>query len=248
MRNKRLLSRGTVRSTSALVMLAYVICHLGNHILLLISIPFADEAHHFLVDPWRTIPGTALLLIAVLAHYANALWSIYMRRSLIMPHWGWWQLGLGLSIPLILLLHLASTRISEVEWGVVSDYSSVLLRLWVLAPWKGVTQIALLSAVWAHAAIGLHFWFRTKRWYPRWRPFLSILAIIWPVLALAGYVSAGNQIENGATSGFRRLGTDPRPYQPGDERMDGRSRIAAHPDPYRVGQPGVHGPCCTPLG
>ena len=152
MRNKRLLSRGTVRSTSALVMLAYVICHLGNHILLLISIPFADEAHHFLVDPWRTIPGTALLLIAVLAHYANALWSIYMRRSLIMPHWGWWQLGLGLSIPLILLLHLASTRISEVEWGVVSDYSSVLLRLWVLAPWKGVTQIALLSAVWAHAA------------------------------------------------------------------------------------------------
>ena len=194
MRNKRLLSRGTVRSISALVMLAYVICHLGNHILLLISIPFADEAHHFLVDPWRTIPGTALLLIAVLAHYANALWSIYMRRSLIMPRWGWWQLGLGLSIPLILLLHLASTRISEVEWGVVSDYSSVLLRLWVLAPWKGVTQIALLSAVWAHAAIGLHFWFRTKRWYPRWRPFLSILAIIWPVLALAGYVSAGNQI------------------------------------------------------
>jgi hypothetical protein len=54
--------------------------------------------------------------------------------------------------------------------------------------------------------------------------------------------------KNGATSGFRRLGTDPRPYQPGDERMDGPSRIAAHPDPYRVGQPGVHGPCCTPLG
>jgi hypothetical protein len=47
MRIKPLLSRGTVRSTSALVMLAYVICHLGNHILLLISISFADEASPF---------------------------------------------------------------------------------------------------------------------------------------------------------------------------------------------------------
>lgn len=194
MKRECALSRGMLRSSSALIMLVYVTCHLGNHILLLISIPFADRAHHFLIDPWRTIAGTTLLLTAVLAHYANALWSIYVRRSLVMPRWGWWQLGLGLSIPLILMLHLSSTRISEVELGVVSDYSSVLLRLWVLVPWKGVAQIVLLSVVWAHAAIGIHFWLQTKQWYPRWRPFLAIMAIIWPVLALAGYVSAGNQM------------------------------------------------------
>jgi adenylate cyclase len=175
-------------------MLAYVICHFGDHIMLLISIPFADDAHHVLIDPWRTAPGTALLLTALLTHYANALWSIYVRRSLVLPRWGWWQLGLGLSIPMMLSLHLASTRLSEVELGTVSDYSSVILRQWVLAPWKGVAQIALLSVVWGHAAIGLHFWLRTKRWYPRWRPVLAILVLLWPVLALAGYVSAGNQI------------------------------------------------------
>src|ERR1700692_950936 len=115
MKRESVLSRGTLRSSSALIMLAYVVCHLGNHILLLISIPFADKAHHFLIDPWRTIPGTTLLLTAMLAHYANALWSIYVRRSLVMPPWGWWQLGLGLSIPLMLALHLSSTRISEIE-------------------------------------------------------------------------------------------------------------------------------------
>ena len=186
-------SRGTLRSTSALIMLAYVIGHLGNHILLLISIPFANLAHHFLIDPWRTVPGTALLLTAVLAHYGNALWSIYIRRSLTLPRWGWWQLGLGLSIPLILLLHLSATRLSELEWGVLSDYSSVLLRLWVLSPWRGVAQVILVSVVWAHAAIGIHFWLRNKRWYPRWRTPLAIFALLWPVLALAGYVAAGNQ-------------------------------------------------------
>jgi len=194
MKSGRVFSRGTVRSVSAAIMLAYVICHLGNHILLLISISFADEAHHFLVDPWRTTFGTVLLLTSVLAHYLNALWSIYMRRVLVLPRWGWWQLGLGLFIPLILLLHLSSTRFSEVELGTVSDYSSVLLRLWALAPWRGVAQVFMLSLVWGHAAIGLHFWLRTKRWYPSWQPFLTIFALLWPVLALAGYVSAGNHI------------------------------------------------------
>jgi adenylate cyclase len=194
MKGNRLWTRGTVRSTSALIMLAYVICHLGNHALLLISIPFAIAAHHFLIDPWRTTAGTALLLTAILAHYANALWSIYIRRTLALPRWGWWQLGLGLSIPLFLLLHVSSTRISEIEWGVLSDYSSVLLRLWVLAPWRGIAQVFLLSIVWTHAAIGIHFWLRNKRWYARWQPALAVFALLWPVLALAGYVSGGNQM------------------------------------------------------
>lgn len=55
----------------------------------LISIPFAGRAHHFLIDPWRSVAGTVVLLTAVLAHYANALWSIYVRRSLRLARWGW---------------------------------------------------------------------------------------------------------------------------------------------------------------
>ena len=175
-------------------MLAYVIGHLGNHILLLVSIPFADAASRVLIAPWQTVPGTVLLLTALLAHYANALWSIYLRRSLVMSRWGWWQLGLGLSIPLILLLHIASTRLSEIALGTVSSYSGVLLHLWVLAPWKGVAQVVFLSVVWVHAAIGIHYWLRTKPWYSRWRLPLAIFALLWPALALAGYVAAGNEV------------------------------------------------------
>lgn len=188
------MTRGTIRSVSAAIMLAYVICHLGNHILLLISIPFADAAHHILIDPWRSYPGTVLLVTALLAHYVNALWSIYIRRSLALPRWGWWQLGLGLSIPLILLLHVASTRLSEIAFGNVTTYSGEMLRLWVLAQWKGIAQVVFLTVVWVHAAIGVNYWLRTKRWYARWRPALGIFALLWPVLALAGYVAAGNQV------------------------------------------------------
>ena len=32
--------------------------------------------------PWRTWIGTGILLAAFLTHFGNALWSIYIRRSL----------------------------------------------------------------------------------------------------------------------------------------------------------------------
>ena len=50
----------------------------------------------------------------------------------------------------------------------------------------------MLSTVWIHACIGLHFWLRTKRWYPVWLPWLGMLALMLPTLALAGYIGAGN--------------------------------------------------------
>lgn len=184
--------RGWLRSGGALVMLAYVICHLGNHILLLISIPFAITAHHYLIDPWRSWAGTTILVAGALAHYGNALWSIYVRRSFRLSRWGWWQLGLGLSIPLLLCIHVTDTRLAEAATGFAADYGGVLLRQWVLAPWKGGLQVCMLSVVWAHAAIGIHFWWRTKRWYARWRRALAIFALLWPVLALAGYVAGGS--------------------------------------------------------
>ena len=48
--------------------------------------------------------------------------------------------------------------------------------------------------MWTHAAIGIHFWLRTKRWYPPWMPVFGALAVLIPALALAGYVSGGNQV------------------------------------------------------
>ncbi len=195
--------RGRVRSISAAILLAYVITHFANHICLLISVAFADAAYDYLTGLWHGPVGTAVLAAGFLAHYGNALWSIYVRRSFRLSRWGWWQLGLGLFIPVAIASHLASTRLGEVALGTYSDYSNILLRQWVLVPWKGVFQVALVSVVWTHAAIGIHFWLRTKRWYPRWRPALVVFAVIWPTLALAGYVAGGSALVRAATqSGF----------------------------------------------
>ncbi|HYL91455.1 MAG TPA: adenylate/guanylate cyclase domain-containing protein [Burkholderiales bacterium] len=175
-------------------MLAFVITHLSAHSTLLISLDFAQDALVQLMRPWRSAVGTALLLTAFLLHYSNALWSIYERRSLRLTRWQWAQLGFGLCIPLLLALHVASTRLAEALLGTDNYYTSVLALHWVLAPQLAVLQVTALLTVWIHACIGIHFWLRTKLWYADWRIAFFAAALLLPTLALTGYVSAGNQV------------------------------------------------------
>jgi len=188
------LLRNKVRPVSALVLLAFVLCHLTAHSFLLVSFERAGAALDILMYPWRSVIGTAVLASALLAHYSNALWSIYVRRHLRLSRWEWWQLSLGLCIPLLLMFHVIGTRVAEGLLGVTSHYSSVLLVQWQLSPWLGVLQVAAVLTVWIHACIGVHFWLRTKTWYARWRPLFVGVGLLLPTLALSGYVTAGNQV------------------------------------------------------
>ena len=197
--NLRML-RGNLRLGSALIMLAFVICHLAAHSALLLSFNHADDALAFLMAPWRTMTGTAILAGAFLVHYANALWSIYARRSLRFSRWEWWQLALGLCIPVLLMAHVVSTRIAYLVLAVSNNYSSVLTVQWLVSPWLGALHIAAVVTVWVHACIGIHFWLRTKTWYPDWQVYFAGFGLLLPTLALAGYVTAGNQVLRAANN------------------------------------------------
>ena len=186
--------RARLRLTSALVLLAFVVCHLLGHSLLLVAQPLAEEGLAALMRPWRSAAGTALLATAFLIHYANALWSVYERRTLRLRGWEWAQLALGLCIPILLALHIAGTRLAEESMGGDTGYGYVLVEYWVIAPYVAVIQATALVTVWAHACIGIHFWLRTKAWYPQAGAWLGMLALLLPTLALAGFVSAGNQV------------------------------------------------------
>jgi adenylate cyclase len=186
--------RGNLRLVSALVMLTFVICHLSAHCLLLVSLDDAEATRNVLMYPWRTLVGTAILITAFVVHYANALWSIYIRRTLRLTRWEWAQLSLGLCIPALLMSHVAGTRIAESALDVTSYYNTTLIMQWLVAPWLGAIQMIAVITVWTHASIGIHYWLRIKPWYPAWRPLFFAYALLLPALALAGYVTAGNQI------------------------------------------------------
>jgi adenylate cyclase len=187
-------SRSRARLISGLVLLAFVLSHLTAHSFLLLSFDRGGAVLDVLMYFWRTAIGTAILSFAVLTHSLNALWVIYVRRSLRLARWESCQLGLGLCIPLLLMMHVTSTRVAEEILGVKSSYASVLTVQWQLSPWLGMLQVAAVFTVWVHACIGLHFWLRIKPWYARWRALLVGFALLFPTVALCGYISAGNQL------------------------------------------------------
>jgi adenylate cyclase len=186
--------RSWLRLTSALTMLSFVICHLTAHCFLLISFDDAEAARRILMYPWRGWTGTIVLSTAFLIHYGNALWSIYIRRALRLSWWEWTQLSLGLCIPVLLTFHVVSTRIAEHVLDVTTYYNTVFIAQWLIMPWLAVVQMLAIVTVWIHACIGIHYWLRVRPRYPKWRPFLFTYALLLPTLALAGYVTGGNEV------------------------------------------------------
>jgi adenylate cyclase len=186
--------RSWLRLLSALTMLTFVVCHLTAHCFLLISFDDAETARRILMYPWRGWTGTIVLSTAFLIHYTNALWSIYVRRSLRLKPWEWTQLALGLCIPVLLTSHVVATRISEHVLDTTTYYNTVFIAQWVIDPWLSAVQMLAIVTVWTHACIGINYWLRVRTWYPKWRPFLFTYALLLPTLALAGYVTGGNQV------------------------------------------------------
>src|SRR5262249_39743866 len=95
-----------VRLASGLVLFIYVTLHLANHALGLISLDAMESGRVYFLALWRNPVGSLVLYSAWTAHVALAFWALYRRRTLTMPFWEAAQLGLGLSIPPLLVNHI----------------------------------------------------------------------------------------------------------------------------------------------
>ncbi|HWT58669.1 MAG TPA: adenylate/guanylate cyclase domain-containing protein [Rhizobium sp.] len=182
------------RLGSGLVIFIFVLLHLSNHAIGLISVSAADKAARLFMAIWRNPVGTTIFYSSVLIHIALVLRAIYMRRSLVMPKGETAQIVLGLLIPLLLMDHVIGTRIAHELYGYIDDYETVVGSLWIRAPANGLRQAFGLIAVWIHGCIGLHFWLRYRPWYPGLAPLLLALAILVPVLSLLGFVEMGRTL------------------------------------------------------
>jgi adenylate cyclase len=180
-----------LRLASGLVLFAFVVGHLLNHTLGLVSLEAMDRATALSLGPWRTLPGTLLLAGAACVHVAVALVSLYRRRTLRLRRWEAAQIALGVTIPVLLAQHVAGTRIAHEVLGLETDYPYVQLQLWVLRPDAAILQALVLVVVWAHACIGLHFWLRLRPWYRQAASLLYAVALLLPALSLAGFLASG---------------------------------------------------------
>ncbi|MFF0923132.1 adenylate/guanylate cyclase domain-containing protein [Rhizobium leguminosarum] len=192
-----ILSERTIRRArlgSGLVIFIFVLLHLSNHAIGLVSVAAADKAAHLFLAIWRNPLGTAIFYSSVLIHIALVLRAIYMRRSLVMPKGEMAQIVLGLMIPLLLMDHVIGTRIAHEFYGYIDDYETVVGMLWIKNPANGLRQALAVVAVWIHGCIGIHFWLRYRSWYPDFAPLLLAIAILVPVLSLLGFVEMGRTL------------------------------------------------------
>jgi len=67
---------GRLRLYSGLVLFTYLVGHLANHALGVISLEAMNSGIPFTISPWRTLPGTVLLGGAAPLHVSPALWYL----------------------------------------------------------------------------------------------------------------------------------------------------------------------------
>ena len=102
----------SVRLACGLILFGYATCHLLSHATGLFLLEGIQAiGHDILLAPWRTPVGLFTLLAAFLIHLGLGLKALYRRRHLRMPAIEAWQLGLGLTIPLLLAPHVADARL-----------------------------------------------------------------------------------------------------------------------------------------
>ncbi|MCH8197539.1 MAG: adenylate/guanylate cyclase domain-containing protein [Proteobacteria bacterium] len=179
---------------TGLVLFAYVATHLINHALGLISLPAMGIGRSWFLALWRQPVGTVALYGSLTIHFALGLGALYARRGWRMPVSEAAQIVLGLAIVPLLAEHVLGTRILFELFDVKDTYTYVVLVLWHLAPEKGAVQAATLIIVWFHGCLGLYQWLRLKPHFSRFLPLYAVVAVLIPVLALLGFVTAGREI------------------------------------------------------
>jgi adenylate cyclase len=184
-----------VRITCGLIMFAYIFSHFFNHALGNISYATMEAWLSWHIWWWRTPVVNLTLYCAAATHFLLGLWALYQRRHFRYTAAEITQLLLGLSIPLLLMIHLSGARLT----GPLFDrgppnYATVLFGYWNVRPYMIWVQFGVLTLAWTHACIGLYFWFRLKAFF-RWAaPFLLAGAVLLPPLAMLGVRHAAREV------------------------------------------------------
>ena len=177
---------GRLRLWSGYILFFYVVTHLLNHALGLISLRVLEVGRLGFVFLWHNPIGQTVLYGALFSHFFLALWSLYRRRALKLSHWEWAQWILGALIVPLGALHVVGTRLAHELYGVDPGYPWVLGSL-ITSDWTSIARQFLLPlVVWLHACIGLHFAWRLKSWYRTSLPALYAVALLVPVAGIVG--------------------------------------------------------------
>jgi len=185
------MSVARLRFWSGIILFTYVLGHFLNHALMVYSVELGLAGQKIFTAPWKTTIGLVLLCGAALLHMGLALISLARRRTMKLTKVEILQYLSGLSIPIIMAHHISLALLSNLENGTTINFFGMNLLHWVIHPSSALTTVGAIIVVWVHGCIGLHFNLRVRPFYEKWSPVLLVLAVVVPLMSIAGHISGG---------------------------------------------------------
>jgi adenylate cyclase len=183
-----------VRLACGLVLFAYLVSHFVNHALGNISMDALAAGVYFHAVFWQFPPVGMVFYAAAVTHTGLGIWALYERRQFRWKAIEPLQLVLGLSIPALIITHLAGVRLGQAIFGHEKLYPQVFYAYWVVWPYKMWLMFIVLIVAWVHGCIGLYFWLRMKAFFKNAAPFLLAAAVLIPTLAMLGLYQGGRTV------------------------------------------------------
>lgn len=200
-----------IRLACGVVLFAYLVSHFLNHALGNISMDALAAGVHYHIVFWQFLPVAITFYTAALVHAGLGLWALYRRRQFRWKAIEPLQLVLGLSIPALIIAHIAGVRLGQTLFGHEKLYPQVFYAYWVARPTKMWLMLAVLTIAWIHGCIGLYFWLRIQAFYRRAAPFLLAAAVLVPTLAMLGLFQGGRSVvDDSASAEWRAENLAPR--------------------------------------
>jgi adenylate cyclase len=192
-----------IRLGCGLVLFAYLVSHFLNHALGNISMDALATGVYYHMAFWQFLPIAIAFYAAALLHAGLGIWALYERRQFRWKAIEPLQLVLGLSIPALVITHVAGVRLGQTLFGHEKLYPQVFFAYWIVWPYKMWLMFAVLNISWIHGCIGLYFWLRMKAFYQRAAPFLLAAAVLVPTLAMLGLYQGGRSVVDGDSAEWR---------------------------------------------
>ena len=204
------ISARQIRLACGLVLFAYLISHFLNHALGNISMDALAAGVYYHTLFWQFLPVAIAFYTAALVHAGLGIWALYQRRQFRWKAIEPLQLVLGLSIPALVITHIAGVRLGHTLFGHEKLYPQVLFAYWIVWPYKMWLMFAVLTISWIHGCIGLYFWLRMKAFYRSAAPLLLAAAVLVPTLAMLGLYQGGRSVVDSDSAEWRAENLSPR--------------------------------------
>jgi adenylate cyclase len=203
------ISARQIRLASGLILFAYLVSHFLNHALGNISMDALASGVYYHVAFWQFLPVAIAFYAAALAHTGLGIWALYERRQFRWKAIEPLQLVLGLSIPALIITHIAGVRLGHTLFGHEKLYPQVLFAYWIVWPLKAWLMYAVMVIAWVHGCIGLYFWLRMKPLYRSAAPFLLAAAVLVPTVAMLGLYQGGRNVVDSDSAEWRAENLSP---------------------------------------